>query len=569
MMRFFSNICLVITLLSLIHVGCSRPARYDSRLTQADSLMAAGMTDSALSVLSSVAPSSLLKESDQAYHALLNTQARYKSFAVFTSDNEINTAVKYYERNDLEREKLTRAYIYKGAVMEELGKPDTAMVFYKLAEVKANEASDYFNLGYVRLRMGELYSSHRAYDGRNVEKLEQALDCFRRINNTHYQATCLEDLGVMYRQTNAEKAEKTLKEAISLAENNGNVGQVISCITDLAHLYFMNGTTNEVYNKKAYEQLQRIKAYGLENQADNVYITFANVYATLGMPDSAMYFLQLSGHQDDVNSDYRTNFLEAKSNIAKAKGDSIAYLHLVNECSNLSFSLMRDPYLLNIMYAENDFDRQYAQSLDEKRRHSRYTSIAIVAAVILALLALATAFYRRSHRYDKLVTELKDQSQSQMHDLAGLQNNLSEMKINDERLKGFITSHMELMREMIETCYHEPRNRIAENMKRVVKFQDSNRDNWVKLYDYIDVEHNNIMTRTRQNYPQLNDRDLLLLALTCMGYSYIQTAIVMGYSNATSVSVIKQRLARKMGLECSLNEYIDRNATYKNDAKQG
>ena len=52
---------------------------------------------------------------------------------------------------------------------------------------------------------------------------------------------------------------------------------------------------------------------------------------------------------------------------------------------------------------------------------------------------------------------------------------------------------------------------------------------------------------------------LLLLALTCMGYSYIQTAIIMGYSNATSVSVIKQRLAKKMGLDCSLNEYIERN----------
>ena len=118
---------------------------------------------------------------------------------------------------------------------------------------------------------------------------------------------------------------------------------------------------------------------------------------------------------------------------------------------------------------------------------------------------------------------------------------------------------MGLMREMIDACYHEPNNRIAENMKRIVKFQDSNRDNWVKLYDYIDMEHNNIMTRTREQYPQLNEKDLLLLALTCMGYSYIQTAIIMGYSNATSVSVIKQRLAKKMGLDCSLNEYIERN----------
>jgi len=186
-----------------------------------------------------------------------------------------------------------------------------------------------------------------------------------------------------------------------------------------------------------------------------------------------------------------------------------------------------------------------------------------VGAIIISLMILALLLYRRVHRYDNLVLELKDQSRSQLSDLADMQQNISEMQIKDERLKGFISSHMDMMREMIEACYHEPNNRIAENMKRIVKFQGSNKDNWVKLYDYIDIEHNDIMTRTRQNYPDLNDRDLLLLALTCMGFTYIQTAIIMGYSNATSVSVLKQRLAKKMGLDCSLNEYIENNGNMK------
>lgn len=568
MMKIFPNICLALTALALVFAACSHSGSYDKRLVAADSLLTAGRADSALSLLTSIAPSSLSSDADQAYHALLTTQARYKSFAVITSDDEINTAVNYYEHHDTEREKLIRSYIYKGGVMQELSKPDTAMIFYKMAEVKAAEADDYSNLGYARLRMGELYFKHHAYDGRNIEKIEQALDCYRRVNDLEFQANCLEDLGVMYRQTNPQKAEKTLKEAISMAENNGNTEQYISCVNDLAHLYFMMGSDNAGYNKKAYDQLQIIKSHGIENREDVVYITFANVYSALGMPDSAMYYLQLSGHENDTDSRYRTNFLEALSNIAKARGDSIAYLHLINECSNLSFALMRDPELLNIMYAENDFDRQYERLREEKQQRSKFTYIGIGLALILALAGLALAFYRRAHRYDRLVVELKDQSQSQMRDLSGLQTNISEMKINDERLKGFISSHMSMMREMIEACYHEPRNRIAENMKRIVKFQDSNRDNWVKLYDYIDVEHNNIMTRTRENYPQLNDRDLLLLALTCMGYSYIQTAIIMGYSNATSVSVIKQRLAKKMGLECTLNEYIEHNSTYKIEQKE-
>ena len=334
---------------------------------------------------------------------------------------------------------------------------------------------------------------------------------------------------------------------------------MITGLSELSHLYFMLDS-----NKTAYQLLQRIKAldpaiqYG--SQKNILYYRFANVYSALGMPDSAKYFLQLTENQAKSPKD-RIQYLEALSNIAIARGDSSTYLRLYYECNKLTRETMNDHDILNIMYAENSIDQIYAEQEQAKQRKR----LATLAAVILSLLALALIFYRRSHRYDKLVLELKDQSQSQMNDLTGLQGNISELKINDERLKGFIASNMGMMREMIEACYHEPNNRIAESMKRIVKFQDSNRDNWVKLYDYIDLEHNNIMTLTRQQYPQLNDRDLLLLALTCMGFSYIQTAIIMGYSNATSVSVIKQSLAKKMGLDCSLNEYIDRYAEPKNE----
>ena len=58
-------------------------------------------------------------------------------------------------------------------------------------------------------------------------------------------------------------------------------------------------------------------------------------------------------------------------------------------------------------------------------------------------------------------------------------------------------------------------------------------------------------------YPQIDDRDLLLISLTALKFSYIQMSLVLGYANATTIGSSKQRLAKKMGLDCSLNEYID------------
>lgn len=546
-------IWMMISLLAGMLASCGGTPHYDQRLVTADGLLH-DYPDSALTILDGVKTDDFIgQNANRAYYNLLITQARYINYYTFTDDSIINCALDYYKRHSADREKLTRTYLYKGAVMNELHKPDSAMFYYKQAQVTA-APSDYFNQGYALMCMGKLYHDHHAYDGRDIEKIEQALDCFKRCNDSIYQMICLKQLGAFCRVTNPQKAEDALNEVMALATQGNDTNTIISTAHSLALLYFAKLQYHE-----AYRQLQRIKSLRMKGLMNECYTTFAVVYAKLGMPDSAMYFLQHALPEKDGDTSYRINYLEAMSNIAKARGDSISYLKLENECYALNAAEVADMDILNIMYAENDFDKDYSDYLKSERQRRNTAIGIIIAAIILALIALALYLYRISHRYDKLILELKDKSQTQMNDLSGLQQNINQMQINDERLKGFISSHMGMMREMIEACYHEPNNRIAENMKRIVKFQDSNKDNWVKLYDYIDMEHNDIMTRTRELYPQLNDRDLLLLALSCMGFSYIQTAIIMGYSNATSVSVIKQRLAKKMGLDCSLNEYIEKN----------
>ena len=570
MMKYLIHIWLIFMILAGILVSCNGTPEYDGRLESADSLMYK-QYGSALDRLTEINPQSLSKNSDRAYYSLLITQARYMNYVPIENDSDINTAIEYYEKHSKEHEKLTRAYLYKGAAHEDMGHLDNAMSYYKLAEVNAEAAGDYFNKGYALLRMGRLYTRHHAYDGRDIEKLEQAYTSFRLAEDTTYQIMCLKELGALYRSRQANVAENKLNEAISLAEIKKDTDNLINCRNNMAYLYFMQGQNDKAYNKKAYRQLQHIKKYGLKGLPENVYTTFACVYANLGMPDSALWYLEQAQSNGEKDSSYfhSNNYLEPMSQIYKAKGDDFNYLKTSYECDRNSFSLLKDTNLVNIMYSELRFDEQYKDKQEQARKTRNYIYWGIATVVILALLLSALLFYRRSHRYDKLVLELKDQSQSQMQDLTGMQNSISELQINDERLKGFIASHMGMMRDIIEACYHEPNNRIAENMKRIVKFQDSNKDNWVKLYDYIDLEHNNIMTRTRENYPDLNDKDLLLLALTCMGYSYIHIAIIMGYSNATSVSVIKQRLVKKMGLDCTLNEYIQNNGNVQNITEKG
>ncbi|MBQ9556370.1 MAG: tetratricopeptide repeat protein, partial [Muribaculaceae bacterium] len=114
-------LCVILTAVVLVAVvtGCGGARHYDGRLVAADSLMH-DRPDSALALVEAVSADSLDGDGDRAYRDLLLTQARYRCYVPATSDSAINRALAYYLAHDGEREKLTRAYIYKGAVMEEL-----------------------------------------------------------------------------------------------------------------------------------------------------------------------------------------------------------------------------------------------------------------------------------------------------------------------------------------------------------------------------------------------------------------------------------------------------------------
>jgi len=153
-------ILLMVAALVSTVTGCQGEARYDARLTVADSLLTSN-PDSALALVEALALDSLSTDGDRAYRDLLLTQARYKCYITATSDSDINRALGYYRAHSGEQEKLTRAYIYKGAVMEELGHPDSAMLYYKHAEATA-APDDYFNLGYFTM-MNSLKTQQPSY----------------------------------------------------------------------------------------------------------------------------------------------------------------------------------------------------------------------------------------------------------------------------------------------------------------------------------------------------------------------------------------------------------------------
>ena len=532
--------------------GCGGVHRYDARLVAADSLMWTA-PDSALATLTAI--DSLTGEGNLAYRDLLMTQARYKCYQDITAsdDSAINRAITYYRAHSGEREKLTRTYLYKGAVMEELGHVDSAMYYYKTAEANADE-KDYTILGQINTRIANLYRLYYADRQICYDKYKQALKYYHLINNKSLQFDCLLNMGACSATTHIGNAKQLLLQAGNLAiELNDSAGYYTCQELLCRQLYYSDHLLTKA-KQIALDCLNHYRQY--INQ--DLLLDLADIYALSGMPDSARYYINLISISNSVPyiGQIKTRQYLILSRISKLEGDNVKSSHYETLAHQVSDSILNNKKKFQIQDTENSFNSKQHTGFMSKISRLHWIIIGLALAV-MALMALAFYHYRRGHRYDKIIDSIKRQSASQLSDLALLKQNIENLKIQDQQLKSFISSHLNLTSEMIEACYHSPKSKLSEQVKRIVQFQQENKQQWTQLYHYIDVEYNSIISKTRKAYPQLNDKDLLLIALTATGFSYVQIAIIMGYANATSVGTIKQRLAKKMHLDGSLNDYIN------------
>lgn len=531
--------------------GCGH-ARYDARLVAADSLMWTA-PDSALATLTAI--DSLTGEGNLAYRDLLMTQARYKCYADITAsdDSAITRAIDYYRAHSSQREKLTRAYLYKGAVMEELDRVDSAMFYYKTAEANA-APKDYPNLGQINTRIADLYRRYHGDMQVCYEKSMKALRFYRLIGDKQLQLSCLIMIASSNGVIHKENSEQLLNEASLLATELNDSASYYIC-QELLCRQLLHGSKSYIKAKRI--ALDCYNGYeGFVNQ--NLLLDIADIYAHTGMLDSAKYFIDELKHKAHfkINGQSKARFFFTLSRIALLEGDSVQNAILDRKGHEVSDSILNNKLKYRIQQVESSFNLALSKQNQSKLNHLHWIILSLIS-IALAVSMLAFYFYHHKHRYGKIIKDIKQQSANQLNDLSILNDNIENLKIRDNQLKGFITSHLALMREMIEACYHSPKSKLSEQVKRIVQFQHDNQQQWTQLYHYIDAEYNGIISKTRNAYPQLNDKDLLLIALTSTGFSYIQIAIIMGYTNATSIGTIKQRLAQKMHLDGSLNDYIN------------
>ena len=535
--------------------GCSGGTQYDSRLVAIDSLLA-NDPDSALSRLGAIGESTLTNEGDCAYRDLLLTQAQYRCYITASSDSAINLALSYYERHSNEREKLTRAYIYKGAVTDELGDHETAMRYYKRAALTV-PADDQFLQGYIKLRMGNIYREHQVADSSDVTLFKQALAHFKQVPDSFYILTCLSEIGSSYYKTNPDSVMRYLTEAHELAQRlHEDDIQVINDICMDEYKIFKGNP--EGINEAKNHALSLINSNISTDNMKDVLMIAAYGLAKQDKADSASIYLNRARNMLNLPID-TVFYYKCQAELARCRGDIGQYQYYMEQKTHINDSLSTNAMQYTLREVEERYDNETLKN--EKLRYRNMLTAAVLGGLlILSLLAVVmAAIMQKGAQRKRQLRESEDQVARLNAEADELSTHLKANRVMSDGLKQAINHQLSVFSQLVDMH----RSQLANNPSKFSKlFEECYQGNkpdlsfWKSLQSYADSTHGGLITHLKETNADLTESDLHMLCLCCCHLPTTVIMACMGYNDAHSVYNKKRRVAMTLGVEGRLEQFI-------------
>ena len=530
-------------LLLLIETISCGEAHYDSRLITIDNIIDTH-PDSALIQLRQLGFDVLSGSDNRAYYALLLTQAKYKSFETITDTDTIEIAVTHFASSE-DREKLTRSLIFKGAILEELQDPTNAMRQYKQAE-KTALPTDYYNLGYVNLRMAELYRNAYVGNQMDVDKYKKALTYFTKINNLHYKFVCLSNIVSQFRITNMDSAYKYSNETLSLAKESKDTLLICDVLESVARADILS-------NKFENGKIKALEALSYGEQFNNdIFYDLCYIYAENNKIDSAEYFIKKVSQPNSEQEIIKFNW--AMSKLHAAKGlykEALSNMKIANAKSD---SLQLSSKRINIIQTDHLFDQEM-QLQKEIHTINREFRLVYSLALSLIMILLLIFFIYKKNKQNK---DLKINIEQIYNELEQCKSNLSLKFKEHEHLNTMLQNHFSVVKSLLDSLFRNEKNanKFISDFKNAFSIAKLSSNFWQDIYAYADKVNNNIISRIKSQYPILSDDEINFITLISLDFSYIEITVCMGYSNYRYISTKSARIAEKMKIDCSLHEYL-------------
>jgi len=530
------TITAVITILLL--TTCQRRSS-NTQLVQADSLMSM-RPDSALHVLQRINVKQLKDKKEQAYYALLLTQAKDKNYLTPINDSLINSAVIYYDsiHNIV---MLAKAHFYKGSVWRDKNNSPKAMKEFLTTISLAKQTNNKKLLSFAYNNIANLY-----YNQELNTKADSTYQLTKQLAITRKDTTlwieCLSKQSMLQLKRGEKhygEAEKKMTEVLDIFKSSSNKKLKAYVAYSLSTLYnFMNKEDKAIEYAKRNIALQKDTS-----TCYNSFLLLGDAYYMNEQSDSALIYLYKSLCSNDYNikagAYMRLTAIAKEQNQLKTALEMeklyIAYRDSIqlSRQSNDLIAIEKDMQILH-------YDREY-QSL--KKRQLFY--LLLLLSIIISSMTIMIHLKRKRRKEEQEKLKLQDEVDS----------------LNKKR--GAI----------LKVAYEG--SDIYAKMKRIInrykKYDQSDEslseDDWEQLIAETDQQWDNITIRLLSHYPSLSQEDIRLCCLLLTDLPIMHLSYLMECSRSAIYKREDVIMKKKMKLPHSsttLKEVLDK---FKTDTK--
>lgn len=596
------NKLILIVLVFVLFCASCKNANTNAELGQIDSLLQQNKPEIAYESLSALNTENFSK-GDRAYYDLLLTEAQYKNYVPFASDSIINSVVNYYERNS-DGNKYTRALILQGCVYEDLAKPEMAINCFNLAEEAAPKEA-LSDIAYAKLKMGDVYNlSPIGNSTIALNKFQEALSLYYKLNDKHYQMICQTEIGSIYRSIKGKEdsVEYYINKAIEIAKVEEDSFFIYSNMFLLAEFY------SEVKHddNKAKDFAVTALEFCPDPSFPESYYVLATSYARLHQIDSAEIVLK-NAPKKSTSLD-SLHYFQTLYEIERSKNNPQLALQNYLKVDTISDSILVAGLNDKLLAVEKKYDKK-EQELKNEQLSSRLNysmfglSIIVLICVVLLLLILR---YRQSIKqkeveYEMLSSDLRDsiagleQMQARLknyenkienaqrvalekqqeieettHDLTRtaeecdkLNQSILSMKSKldaSDEMRKIIDRQIQAIHELVILSYEHPGDKFRKYFNKFItvpsKQIKADLSYWSSIKALTNDLYRNVLDVAQEESGNtLREDELNYLALFCCGYSRTAIMICLQYTNIRTVYNKRKQIAAKLGVK-SLEDYV-------------
>lgn len=533
--------------------SCTIRQDYNQQLLKADSLMQLRL-DSALNILKSISPEKLSTRADNAYYALLLTQAQDKNFVVQKDDSLIRIAVHYYDSIG-DTKMQAKAHYYWGCVYRDMNQQAEAIREFFIAVPLTEKSKEKRQLGLIYNNIGCIYNIQEFNE--KADSIYQLVEVIaEELKDTILWVEALSKQGSIALAEGNNYfpiVEQKLSDAFRIADKAGHNGLKADISASLSHLYSrMNLGEKALYYAKLNLSLRRDAT-----RAYRTFLILGDAYYKCGQYDSATFYLNKSL----IGKDYgrKADAYMRLADIAMIQGDNALSIELERSSSAYKDSLyqLRRRVVTNkIIKAETDAQTMLQKLYYKGRLNTYLYGFMLITIIIIAIALIIYKQYQRKNdslQKDKLQLEKVNQTLNLYYtnlqtdinqkdlEIVNLREELASHQVNEKQRKKLQAEldEMVLKRKALakEAFLHSP---LYEKMQAIIKdYQDQDTSDkeisdqeWQEFVAEMDVEWNNAITELCAKY-QLSKEELHLVCLSLVEFPFSHLEYLLHLSRAT------------------------------------